>query len=389
MNGNFELAQRLLKLPPYLFFEIDRLKKEAVARGKDVIDLGVGDPDIPTPSVIVEALKKSAEKPANHRYPSTVGMIEFREAACNWFKNRFGVNIDPAKEAVALIGSKEGIANITMAFADPGDYVLVPDPAYPVYKTGTIFAGATPYIMPLLKQNRFLPDLDAIPENIAEKSKLMFINYPNNPTSATADKDFFKKVTEFAHKHNIIVCHDAAYTEVSFDDYHAPSFLEIDGAKDIGIEFHSLSKTFCMTGWRIGFALGNEKIIAGLTKIKSNIDSGAFQAVQEAGIVALNKALPVAKNIYKVFERRRNVFVNGLNDCGLDCDMPKSTFYVWFKVPAKYDSSKFAKLLLEETAIVVTPGNGFGDYGEGYVRAALTVPEERLSQAVSRIKQVI
>ncbi len=389
MNGKFELAERLLKLPPYLFFEIDRLKKEAIARGKDIIDLGVGDPDIPTPSVIVEELKKAVDRPANHRYPSTVGMIEFREAACDWFKNRFGVSIDPVKEAVALIGSKEGIANISMAFVDPGDYVLIPDPAYPVYKNGTIFAGGNPYIMPLLKENQFLPDLDAIPEPIAVKSKMMFLNYPNNPTSATATKEYFKKAVDFAHKYNIIVCHDAAYTEVSFDGYQAPSFLEVDGAKDISIEFHSLSKTFCMTGWRIGFALGNEKIVGGLTKIKSNIDSGAFQAVQESGIVAMAKALPVAKNIYKVFERRRNIFVKGLNDCGIECDLPKSTFYIWFKVPPKYDSASFTKLMLEEAGIVITPGNGFGEYGEGYVRAALTVPEERLNEAVSRIKQVI
>ncbi|MDX9703724.1 MAG: LL-diaminopimelate aminotransferase [Candidatus Auribacterota bacterium] len=382
-------AQRIEKLPPYLFVEIDRLKNEALKQGKDIIDIGIGDPDIPTPAVIVEAMKRAVENPAHHRYPSTQGMMSFRETAATWCKNRFGIDIDPAKQVCALIGSKEGIANIPLAFVNPGDVVLVPDPGYPVYKSSTLFCGGVIHLMPLREENGFMPDLSAIPADVAKKAKLMFINYPNNPTSAVATADFFREVVDFAVKNEIIVCHDAAYSEVAFDSYRAPSFLETPGAGAVGVEFHSLSKTFCMTGWRLGFAVGNPEVISGLAKIKSNIDSGAFQAIQEAGIVALTKALGVAGNIYKVFERRRDVFAQGLRKIGLEFEMPKATFYIWIKVPKPYTSAQFAKKLLEQADIVMTPGTGFGVNGEGYIRAALTVPEERLKEAVSRIEKLL
>ncbi|RJP60871.1 MAG: LL-diaminopimelate aminotransferase [Candidatus Auribacter fodinae] len=389
MTIAFEVSDRIKQLPPYLFVEIDRLKNEIIAKGKDVIDLGIGDPDIPTPSVIIKALQKAVENPQHHRYPSTSGMLSFRTAVANWAKNRFGISLDPATEVVSLIGSKEGIANMPLAYINPGDYVLVPNPGYPPYTSGTLFAGGIPYLMPLLAQNKFLPDLNAIPADIANKAKIMFLNYPNNPTAALATPEFFADVVAFAKKYNIIVCHDAAYSEVCFDGYKAPSFLETPGAREVGIEFHSLSKTFCMTGWRIGFAFGNPQIVAALAKVKSNIDSGAFQAIQEAGITALTEGLAPAKNIYNVFERRRTMFVKGLKDIGLECDMVKATFYIWIKNPGKFSSAELAKRLLEEAALVLTPGNGFGKYGEGYIRAALTVPEPRLQEAIDRIKSVL
>ena len=355
MSFTSNYTDRIKKLPPYLFVEIDRMKNACLAKGKDIIDLGIGDPDIPTPSVIVEAMKYAVEKPAHHRYPSTAGMMSFRETAVKWFKNRFGIEFDPATEVVSLIGSKEGIGHMPMAFINPGDIVLIPDPGYPVYRSGTLFAGGEPYVMPLVEQNNYLPDFSKIPEDVAKKAKLMFLNYPNNPTAALATKHFFETVVEFAKKYEIIVCHDAAYTEVCFDNYKAPSFLEVEGARDVGIEFHSLSKTFCMTGWRIGFAIGNKDVIAGLAKVKSNMDSGAFQAVQEAAMTALTKGLKVADNIYKVFERRRNAFVNGLKKAGIECHTPKATFYVWMRCPEGYTSAELAKLILEKASVVVTP----------------------------------
>jgi LL-diaminopimelate aminotransferase len=381
-------AKRIETLPPYLFAEIDAKKQEMRAKGVDLIDLGVGDPDIPTPGNIIAALKRAAEDPANHRYPSYEGMAGFREAAANWYKERFGVNVDYRKEVVTLIGSKEGIAHTPLAFVDHGDIVLVPDPGYPVYTVATGFAGGIPYLMPLLKENNFLPDLDAIPESIRRKAKLMFINYPNNPTSAVTDKGFFKEVVDFALKYGILVCHDAAYTEVAFDGFNPPSFLEVDGAKDVGMEFHSLSKTFNMTGWRIGFATGNQKAISGLGKIKTNIDSGVFQAIQIAGMEGLKNyslGMPERKRIY---EDRRNAFCRGLDEVGINYYPAKATFYVWFEVPEGISSNEFTGKLLTEAGIVVTPGVGFGKYGEGYIRVSITIGKERLIEAVKRLKNV-
>ena len=388
MADFFVRAERLRRLPPYLFKAIDEKKAEVKARGVDIIDLGVGDPDIPTPSHIVEELKRAAQDPSNHRYPSYSGMREFRETVARWYENRFGVELDPDSEVVSLIGSKEGIAHFPLAFVDPGDVVLVPSPAYPVYGIATLFAGGEPYIMPLKEDNRFLPDLGSIPPRILERAKAMFINYPNNPTSATADKDFFSGVVEFAKANKIIVCHDAAYTEMAFDGYRPPSFLEVDGAKDVGIEFHSLSKTYNMTGWRIGFAVGNKDAVGGLGAIKTNIDSGAFQAVQWAAIKALTGPQDCVQEMRKTYEERRDVMVAGLEEAGFKVNKPRATFYLWVKCPEGYSSTDMTAKLLEQAGVVVTPGNGFGEPGEGYFRIALTQSKERLQEAVERIRGI-
>ena len=382
----FEKAERLKKLPPYLFKEIDRKKAEVRARGVDIIDLGIGDPDLPTPPHIIEALKKAAEDPATHRYPSYSGMGDFKEAVAKWYQERFGVELDPDTEVISLIGSKEGIAHFPLAFVNPGDVALVPAPAYPVYNIATMFAGGESYFMPLLSENRFLPDLDAIPDKITSRARIMFINYPNNPTSAVADLGFFRKVVEFARDNNILVCHDAAYTEMAFDGYRPPSFLAADGAKEVGIEFHSLSKTYNMTGWRIGFAVGNREAIDGLGAIKSNIDSGVFQAVQMAGIEAIRGDQSCVRDMVQVYSRRRDLMVKGLQDVGFEVESPRATFYLWIKVPEGYTSSDLTERLLEDAGLVVTPGNGFGEPGEGYFRIALTQKRERLAEAVQRLK---
>ncbi len=382
------LADRVRHLPPYLFAKIDAMKRKAIAEGADLIDLSIGDPDIPTPLHIVEAMKIAVEKPQNHRYPSYEGMYEYRKAVAEWYERRFNVKLDPETEVLSLIGSKEGIGHIPLAFVNPGDIVLVPSPGYPVYPIGTLFAGGESYFMPLKEENGFLPDLDAIPSEIAKRAKLMFINYPNNPTSAVADEDFFKRVVEFAARHNIIVCHDAAYSEIYFDNKRPVSFLSIDGAKEVGIEFHSLSKTYCMTGWRIGFAAGNKDVIAGLGKIKTNLDSGVFQAIQEAAITALRTDETVLSSLRKRFQERREVLLEGLSDSPLKVFKPEATFYVWAKVPSGYDSTGFVKELLEKAHVLITPGVGFGDAGEGYVRFALTAEVGRIKEAVSRIKKI-
>jgi LL-diaminopimelate aminotransferase len=385
----FELADRLKKLPPYLFKEIDRKKAEVMSGGVDIIDLGVGDPDLPTPPHIIEALKRAADEPANHRYPTYSGMNDFKEVVAQWYGKRFNVKLDSKKEVVTLIGSKEGLAHFPLAFVNPGDTALIPTPAYPVYHIATLFAGGESFFMPLLSENNFLPDLDAIPGETASRARIMFINYPNNPTSAVADLGFFDRVIEFARENEILVCHDAAYTEMSFDGFRAPSFLEADGAKEVGVEFHSLSKTYNMTGWRIGFAVGNRKAIEGLGAIKSNIDSGVFQAVQLAGIEALMGDQSCVREMIQVYSNRRNLMVKGLRDAGYEVESPKATFYLWVRVPEGLTSTEVATQLLENAGVVVTPGNGFGEPGEGYFRIALTQKRERLAEAVERIKSAI
>lgn len=385
---NVKWANRIEQLPPYLFAEIDLKMDELKSRGVDVIDLGIGDPDIPTPSNIINALKAAADDPENHRYPSYVGMLSFREAVSGWYRKRFGVSLEAQSEVLTLIGSKEGIAHAPLAFIDPGDIVLVPNPGYPVYRVATTFAGGVPYDMPLLKENDFLPDLDSIPENVLRQAKMMFLNYPNNPTTAVTDEDFFEKVVDFASKNDILVCHDAAYTEIAFDDLKPPSFLQVDGAQEVGIEFHSLSKTFNMTGWRLGFCVGNKKAIAGLGKIKTNIDSGAFQAIQYAGIEALNNYTLGIEERRTIYEERRDIICKGLEEVGLNYYPPKATFYVWFEVPRGVSSKDYASKILTETGIVVTPGNGFGVDGEGYIRVSITIGRERLIEAVKRLKDL-
>lgn len=384
-----QLADRVRNLPPYLFAAIDLMKDEALAKGVDVINLSIGDPDVPTPKHIVEAMQAAVTKAEHHQYPSYEGMLSFRSAVAEWYKTRFNVIVDPKTEVLSLIGSKEGIGHIPLAFINPGDVVLVPSPGYPVYPVGTLFAGGESYLMPLLEKNNYLPDFTIIPEDVLKRAKLMFLNYPNNPTSAGAPRSFYEEAIALAKKHNIIICHDAAYSEVYFDGEKPMSFLELDGAKEVGIEFHSLSKTYNMTGWRIGFAVGNAKVIAGLGKIKSNLDSGVFQAVQEASIVALQTDDAVLADLRKIFEERRDVMYEGLTSLGLKVQKPKATFYLWAKVPEGYDSSGFVAHLLNNAGVLGTPGVGFGAPGEGYIRFALTKPVARIKEAVERIKKVL
>jgi len=381
-------ARRINELPPYLFAEIDRRKRAALARGVDLIDLGIGDPDIPTPSNIVEKLLESATKPVNHRYPNSSGMPEFRDAVASWYKQRFNVSLDPGKEVVSLIGSKEGIGNMAVAFVDPGDIVLVSSPCYPVYHIGTAFNGGKNYFLPLKKENHFLPDLESIPSDIAQRAKMLWINYPNNPTAAVADKDFFQRVVDFANRYNVIVCHDAAHTEMGYDGYRPMSFLEVDGAREVGIEFHSLSKTFNMTGWRVAMAVGNAELVGGLAQAKSNLDSGIFQSIQEAAIEALKLGDKIVEPSRKIYQERRDILVDGLRAVGLECDKPRATFYVWVGVPKGLSSAEFTAKLLDEAGVVTTPGNGFGEAGEGYVRFTVCVDKTRLKEVAERIRQI-
>jgi LL-diaminopimelate aminotransferase len=385
MGRSFVVAQRLSKLPPYLFVEIDRLKQEAIRRGMDIINLGIGDPDLPTPPHIVRRMQEAAADRRNHQYPSYEGMLSFRQAAAEWYGKRFGVTLDPETEVLSLIGSKEGIGHTPLAFVDPGDVVLIPDPGYPVYQAGTIFAEGVPHFMPLTQQGGFLPDFRAIPAEVLKKARVLFLNYPNNPTAAVAPRTFFAEAVEFARKHRLILCHDAAYSEMAFDGYLPESLLAVEGAKEVAIEYHSLSKTYNMTGWRIGFAVGCREVLAGLGRIKTNLDSGVFQAVQEAAIAALKGPQDCVDEMRATYRERRDALVDGLSALGFAVDRPKATFYVWIGVPKGHTSASFASALLSEIGIVMTPGTGFGRHGEGFVRAALTVDIPRIREAVQRI----
>jgi LL-diaminopimelate aminotransferase len=382
-----EHADRLKKLPPYLFEEIDKAKNKAIKEGRPVIDLGVGDPDTPTPNFIIKKLQEAVEDPSTHKYPFNKGIASLRKEMAAWYKKRFDVELDPEREILPLLGSKEGIAHVPLAFINPGDGVLVPDPGYPPYNSGSVFAGAEVNFMPLLAENGFLPDLGAIPGDIAAKSKLMHINYPNNPTGAVCDKNFYEKVVAFAREHNVIVCSDAAYTEISFDGYNPPSFLEVEGAMEVGVEFHSLSKTFNMTGWRVGMAVGNADMIGAIAKVKANIDSGIFTSVQIAAVEALRRSDEVKSRMNSIYASRRDKLTAGLKSMGWNAPDIKATFYVWLKVLEGYDSTSMAKAMLEKADIIVTPGNGFGKSGQGYIRMALTVGEATLEEAVARIKK--
>lgn len=380
-------AKRIREIPPYLFAGIEKKIQDYKDKGVDVISFGIGDPDLPTPDFIIQAMAETIKNPVNHQYPSSIGMLSFREAVANWYKKRFDVDLDPKTEVVALIGSKEGIANLSYCYIDPGDVALVPDPGYPVYSIGTMMAGGESYYMPLKEENGFLPDLAAIPQEVAEKAKVMWIGYPNNPTGAIAPISFFEEVVAFAKKYDIIVCHDNAYSEVNYDGYRSPSFLQVPGAKDVGIEFNSLSKPFNMTGWRLGFAVGRADVIATLARYKSNMDSGAFQAVQEAGIVALEKGEEAIKKMQDIYTRRRDVIVKAFNDLGWDLKAPKATFYIWAPVPKGYDSASFAEYVLDKAGVVITPGSGYGPSGEGYFRISLTISEDRVEEAAKRLRE--
>ena len=385
MTMNFATADRLTLLPPYLFAELDRMRDEVAAKGVDIIDLGVGDPDLPTPNFVLDAMNRAVQDDSTHHYPDYAGMGKFKKAASVWLKKRFNQDLDPAKEVIALIGSKEGLAHFPFAFLNPGDVLLAPSPAYPVYHNCTLLAGGVPYEMPLLKQNGFLQDLDAIPADVLKKSKVLVVNYPNNPTAACADLAYYEKVVAFAKEHGLIVVSDAAYSEMSYDGFVPPSILEVEGAKDVAIEFHSLSKTFNMTGWRIGFAAGNASLVAGLGRVKSQIDSGAFNAVQEAGIAAMEDESDFLPRLRERYQARRDVMVEGLAKLGLEVDPPKATFYIWCPCPKGMSSADFAALCLNQCGVVGTPGNGFGAPGEGFVRFALTVGRERLKEALDRL----
>jgi LL-diaminopimelate aminotransferase len=381
-------ASRVENIPPYLFARIDKKKEEARKRGIDLIDFSIGDPDIPTPPHIIKRMQSAVKDAKNHRYPSYEGMLEYRKAVADWYLKRFNAKLNPENEVVALIGSKEGIAHFPWAYIEKGDVALIPSPGYPVYKITTLLAGGKPYIMPLKEKNRFLPDLDSIPEGILKKAKIMFVNYPNNPTGAHADEGFYKKVIALAKKYNILVCHDAAYSEVTYDGYKAPSILQFDKEKKHSIEFHSLSKTYCMTGWRIGFAVGNADAVYNLGKLKTNIDSGVFQAIQYAAIEALTGSQGCVDEMKKTFEKRRDMVVDGLEAIGIKVEKPLATFYIWAKVPKGYTSAGFCEKLIEEKGIVVTPGSGFGDEGEGYFRISITIGEERIQEAIKRLKSI-
>jgi LL-diaminopimelate aminotransferase len=384
----FALAERIQNLPPYLFADIDRKKAELRKQGKDLIDLGIGDPDLPTPAHIVKAMQEAAAQPRFHRYPSYEGMQGFREAAVKWYETRFGVRgLDASKECCALIGSKEGIAHFPVAFVDPGELVLVPDPGYPVYATWTRFVGGEVHYLPLRRENGFLPDLAAIPAEVAKRAKLMWINYPNNPTAALATRDFYKSVVEFAAKNQIIVASDVAYSEMYFDVEPPPSFLEVPGAREVGIEFQSLSKTYNMTGWRIGFAVGNEKLVAGLGKVKTNTDSGAFEAVQAAAVAALTGPQACVEEMRRTYKERREVLCDGLEAAGFEVLRPRATFYVLVRCPKGYSSTQFVTKLLD-AGVVATPATGFGQMGEGYVRLTLCADKTRMKEAAARCQTV-
>jgi LL-diaminopimelate aminotransferase len=381
-------AQRLGRIPPYLFAEIDRKVQEKKKAGIDVISLGIGDPDLPTPKRIVSVLQEAAADPANHRYPSYFGLSELREAIAGWYRERFNVVLEPNSEILPTLGSKDGISHVPLALVDPGDVVLAPDPGYTVYATGAIMAGADPYVMPLTLENGWLPDLDAIPNEVAERARLMWLNYPNNPTAAVAGRDFLERAVDFCRRHDIVLCHDAPYSEIAFDGYRPLSLFEIAGAKDVGLEFHSLSKTFNMTGWRIGWVCGRADLVGLIGQLKTNIDSGIFQAVQWAAIEALNGGEEETRAACEIYARRHRLVADTLNGLGWKIKPPRATFYVWAPVPAGYDSIGFAGRVLDQVGVNITPGVGFGAHGEGYFRLSVTAPDARLEEAMTRLRKL-
>lgn len=374
-------------LPPYLFAEIERKIAEKKKAGVDVISLGIGDPDLPTPAYIVEEMQRQVADPRNHQYPSNAGVPEFGEAGAVYMARRFGVTIDPAKEFLPLLGSKEGLAHICWSTLDAGDVVLVPDPGYPVYAAASLLVGAEAVRMPLLPENGFLPDLDAIEPNVARRAKLMFISYPNNPTAGVVEGDFFERVVAFATRNDIAVVHDNAYCELVFDGYEAPSFLATPGAMDIGVEFFSLSKPFNMTGWRVGFAVGSREILEPLWRLKTNLDSGMFEAIQRTAAFVLDGPWDFVHDMNALYAERRGILLEALNHIGLDAPSPKATIYIWIPVPKGYSSTSFAAHVLDQAGVVVTPGNGYGEAGEGFVRISLTAPDARIREAVERIER--
>ncbi len=381
-----DFAQRIQTLPPYLFAEISKKMAEKRAQGVDVISFGIGDPDLPTPGRLLDALAQASRDPANHRYPETQGLPELRQSIARFYDRRFGVQLDPDSEVLPLIGAKEGIAHIALCFIDPGDIALVPDPGYPVYASGTLLQGGEPYYLPLTEENDFLPDLDAVPDQIAERAKVLWLNYPNNPTGAVADLAFFERAVAFAKKHDIAVLHDAPYSEIAFDGFRPVSLLQAEGARDVGVEFHSLSKSYNMTGWRIGMAVGNADCIDALSRVKSNLDSGIPNAIQRMAITALEGPQDSIRQATAIYQRRRDTLVEAVRSAGLEVTPPKASLYLWCRLPDGTSSIEFAARLLDDTGVVVTPGVGYGEHGEGYVRLSLTLPDDRLNEGIERLK---
>jgi LL-diaminopimelate aminotransferase len=382
-------AKRIEKLPPYLFAEIDRKVAEARAKGADIISFGVGDPDLPSPPHVVDALADAARDPNTHQYPSYTGMPEFRRSIAEWYGKRFGVELDADDEVQPLVGSKEGIFHLPVAFVDPGDVALIPDPGYPVYETGTILAGGDPYLMPLTGDNDFRPDFGSIPADVLERARVLWLNYPSNPTAAVVDLAFFNEAVEFCKQHDVLLAHDAAYTEITYDDYVAPSVLQADGAMDVAIEFHSLSKTYNMTGWRIGWVAGAPQAIEAMKRLKTNIDSGIFDAVQRAGIAALEGPQDHLQMSIERYRHRRDLLCDALKAMGIVVEPPRGSIYVWVPVPEGHTSESFTAFLLEEAALVVAPGTGYGPSGEGYVRFSLTLADDRVEEGVERLRKVV
>jgi LL-diaminopimelate aminotransferase len=382
---NMKFSKRVESLPPYLFVQISKKIAAKRARGEDVISFGIGDPDLPTPEHIINELCRTARDPANHRYPESEGLPELRKTIAQWYQKRFGVTLDPDKEVLPLIGSKEGIAHIALCMIDEGDIALIPDPSYPVYAIGTMLCGGQSYYLPLNEKNHFIPDLKAIPEDVLKKTSLMWINYPNNPTGAVAGLDFFNDVVKFAKKNNISVCHDGPYSEVAYDGYQTVSFMQADVARDVGIEFHSLSKSYNMTGWRIGMAVGNPQMIDALRRIKSNLDSGIPQAIQYMAITALTNSQDCIKEHNIIYQRRRDKVLKALSQMGIHADIPLASLYIWAKCPIGYTSAEFAEDLLEQVGVVVTPGTGYGANGEGYFRISLTISDPMLDKGLFQL----
>jgi len=380
-----KFARRIERLPPYLFVEITKKIAEKKAKGEEVISFAIGDPDIPTPPHIIERLCQAARDPVNHRYPESEGLPELRQAIADWYQKKFNVTLDPDKEVLPLIGSKEGVGHIAFCLIDPGDTALVPDPGYPGYSMGTMLAGGRSFYLPLRAERNFLPNLNIVPGYVLKQTKLLWINYPNNPTGAVADLNFYNEVVRFAKRHGIAVCHDGPYTDVSYDGYQPPSFMQAEGAKDVGVEFHSLSKSYNMTGWRIGMVVGNAELIDALKRLKSNLDSGIAQAIQYMAIEALTGPQDCIQEHNTIYQRRRDLVIEMLNRIGLEAKPPKASLYVWAKVPEGYTSVEFTADLLDQVGVAVTPGSGYGRNGEGYVRLSLTIPDAMLVKGLSKL----
>jgi LL-diaminopimelate aminotransferase len=378
-------SKRIENLPPYLFVEISKKIAAKRANEEEIISFAIGDPDIPTPQHIINELTRAACKPANHQYPESEGLFEFRKAVADWYSRRFNITLDPDKEVVSLIGAKEGIAHIALCLIDEGDFALITDPGYPVYSIGARLCGGKPYYLPINAANHFLPDLDSVPLDVLKKTKVMWLNYPNNPTGATADLAFFDKAVSFAKKHDIVICHDGPYTEVAYDGYRPPSLLQVAGAIDIGIEFHSLSKSYNMTGWRIGMAVGNRVVIDALRRMKSNLDSGVPKAIQRMAIQALNGPQDCIGEHNRIYQNRRDKLVKALNDIGLNCQSPRGGLYIWAACPPGYTSAGLALELLEKAGVVVTPGTGYGPHGEGFIRLSLTLSDQDLEKGILKL----